>query len=143
MSIWSVQTTSENLNSVSRNTMAEHIGIEFVEIGDDYLKATMPVDHRTVQPYGILHGGASVSLAESLGSVAGYLCLDGNTKLVVGLDINANHLRPVKDGFVAGVARPIHLGNSTQVWEIRITNQDDKLVCISRLTLAVRDQAAL
>jgi 1,4-dihydroxy-2-naphthoyl-CoA hydrolase len=143
MSIWQKQATLEALNAVSKMTMTEQLGIEFVEIGDDYLKATMPVDHRTVQPYGILHGGASVSLAESLGSTAGYLCLAGDTKLVVGQEINANHLRPVTSGFVTGAARPIHLGNSTQVWEIRITNQDDKLVCISRLTLAVLDRAAL
>ena len=142
MSIWHTQPTLEALNAVSKLTMVEHLGIEFVEIGDDYLKARMPVDHRTTQPYGILHGGASVTLAESLGSVAGYLCLDGHTKKVVGLDINANHLRPVTSGFVTGVARPIHLGSSTQVWEIRIMNEHDKLVCISRLTLAVLDQAA-
>ncbi len=142
MSIWHTQATLEGLNAISQMTMVEQLGIEFVEIGDDYLKATMPVDHRTVQPYGILHGGASVTLAESLGSTAGYLCLDSSAKKVVGLDINANHLRPVTGGFVTGVARPIHLGTSTQVWEIRITNEHDKLVCISRLTLAVLDQPA-
>ena len=142
MSIWHSQATLEALNAVSKMTMVEQLGIEFVEIGDDYLKAQMPVDHRTVQPYGMLHGGASAPLAESLGSLAGYLCIDGNAKRVVGLDINANHLRPVTSGFVYGVARPVHLGNSTQVWEIRITNEQDKLVCIARLTLAVLDQAA-
>jgi 1,4-dihydroxy-2-naphthoyl-CoA hydrolase len=140
MSIWQIQATLEALNTVSKMTMVEQLGIEFVEIGDDYLKAKMPVDHRTVQPYGMLHGGASVTLAESLGSVAGYLCTNGSAKKVVGLEINANHIRPATGGFVYGVARPIHIGGSTQVWEIRIADEQDKLVCISRLTLAVLDQ---
>ena len=137
MSIWSVQAALENLNNVSRNTMVEHIGIEFLEIGDDYIKARMPVDHRTVQPMGLLHGGASVALAETLGSVAAYLCVDVSKKMCVGLDINANHIRSVTSGFVYGVVRPIHIGGSTQVWEIRIADGQDKLVCISRITMAV------
>jgi len=137
MSIWSVQAALENLNNVSRNTMVEHIGIEFLEIGDDYIKARMPVDHRTVQPMGLLHGGASVALAETLGSVAAYLCVDVSKKMCVGLDINANHIRSVTSGFVYGVVRPIHIGGSTQVWEIRIADEQDKLVCISRITMAV------
>ncbi len=140
MSIWSVPATLENLNSFSRNTMVEHIGIEFLEIGDDYIKARMPVDHRTVQPLGLLHGGASVALAETLGSVAAYLCVDASQKTCVGLDINANHIRSVTSGFVYGIVRPIHIGGSTQVWEIRITNEQDKLVCISRITMAVLDK---
>jgi 1,4-dihydroxy-2-naphthoyl-CoA hydrolase len=140
MSIWSVQSTLEGLNGFSRNTMVEHIGIEFLEIGDDYIKARMPVDHRTVQPLGLLHGGASVALAETLGSVAAYLCVDARQKTCVGLDINANHIRSVTSGFVYGIVRPIHIGGSTQVWEIRITNEQDKLVCISRITMAVLDK---
>jgi len=137
MSIWSIQATLENLNELSRNTMVEHIGIEFLEVGDDYIKARMPVDHRTVQPAGLLHGGASVTLAETLGSVAANLCVDMSQKMCVGLDINANHVRSVTCGFVYGVVKPIHIGASTQVWEIRITDEQGKLVCISRLTMAV------
>ena len=140
MSIWSVQAALENLNSFSRNTMIEHIGIEFLEIGDDYIKARMPVNHRTIQPLGFLHGGASVALAETLGSVAAYLCVDASQKTCVGLDINANYIRSVTSGFVYGIVRPIHIGGSTQVWEIRITNEQDKLVCISRITMAVLDK---
>ena len=140
MSIWSVQSTLEGLNGFSRNTMIEHIGIEFLEIGDDYIKARMPVDHLTIQPLGLLHGGASVALAETLGSVAAYLCVDASQKTCVGLDINANHIRAVTSGFVYGIVRPIHIGGSTQVWEIRITNEQDKLVCISRITMAVLDK---
>jgi 1,4-dihydroxy-2-naphthoyl-CoA hydrolase len=140
MSIWSVQSTLEGLNAFSRNTLVEHIGIEFLEIGDDYIRARMPVDHRTVQPLGLLHGGASVALAETLGSVAAYLCVDTRQKACVGLDINANHIRAVTSGFVYGIVRPIHIGGSTQVWEIRITNEQDKLVCISRITMAVLDK---
>lgn len=136
MSIWLTQATPESLNAISKMTMAEHLGIEFLEIGDDYIKARMPVDHRTIQPYGILHGGASATLAETLGSVAAYLCIDGNKKMVVGLEINANHIRPVRSGFVYGVTKPIHIGASTQIWEIRIYNDQDKLACVSRLTLA-------
>ena len=137
MSIWSIQATIENLNELSRNTMVEHIGIEFLEVGDDYIKARMPVDHRTVQPAGLLHGGASVTLAETLGSVAANLCVDMSQKMCIGLDINANHIRSVTWGFVYGIVKPIHIGASTQVWEIRITDEQGKLVCISRLTMAV------
>jgi len=140
MSIWSVQSTLEGLNGFFRNTMVEHIGIEFLEIGDDYIKARMPVDHRTVQPMGLLHGGASVALAETLGSVAAYLCVGASQKVCVGLDVNANHVRSVTGGFVYGVVRPIHIGGSTQVWEIRITSEQDELVCISRITMAVLDK---
>ncbi len=122
--------------------MIDHLGIEFLEVGDDYIKAKMPVDHRTIQPFGLLHGGASVALAETLGSVAANLCVDREKKMCVGLEINANHIRPVTNGFVYGIARPIHIGASTQVWEIRIQNEQEKLVCISRLTLAVLDKQA-
>jgi len=140
MSIWLTLTTPEALDTVSKMTMVEHLGIEFLEVGDDTIKARMPVDHRTTQPYGFLHGGASAALAETLGSVAAHLCVDGDRKMVVGLEINANHIRPVTGGFVYGIAKPIHIGASTQVWEIRICNERDKLVCISRLTLAVLDK---
>jgi 1,4-dihydroxy-2-naphthoyl-CoA hydrolase len=137
MSIWFIQVTPENLNTISRNTMVEHVGIEFLEIGEDYIKARMPVDHRTIQPAGLLHGGASVTLAETLGSVAATLCVDMSKKVCVGLDINANHIRSVNSGFVFGTARPVHIGSSTQVWEIRIADEQGQLVCISRITMAV------
>ena len=117
--------------------MPGHVGIEITEIGDDYVTARMPVDHRTTQPYGLLHGGASVLLAESLGSVAGTMCVNVAEEAVVGLEINANHIRSVKSGFVYGVAKPLHIGRNTQVWEIKITNEENKLVCASRITLAV------
>lgn len=118
-------------------TMIEHLGIEIVEVGDDFLKARMPVDHRTVQPQGRLHGGASCVLAETVGSVAANLVIDSSEFLAVGLEINANHIRPVKEGYVYGTATPDALGRTTQVWTIRITDEQDRLVCISRLTLAV------
>ena len=118
-------------------TMIAHLGIEIVEVGDDFLKARMPVDHRTVQPQGRLHGGASCALAETVGSVAANMVIDSSQFLAVGLDINANHIRPVKDGYVYGTARPDSIGRTTQVWTIRITDQDDRLVCVSRLTMAV------
>jgi len=118
-------------------TMIEHCGIEVVEVGDDFLKARMPVDHRTVQPQGRLHGGASCALAETVGSVAANLVIDSSQFLAVGLEINANHIRPVKDGYVYGTARPDALGRTTQVWTIRVTDEEDRLVCISRLTMAV------
>jgi 1,4-dihydroxy-2-naphthoyl-CoA hydrolase len=114
-----------------------------VEAGDDYLKATMPVNDRTKQPLGILHGGASVVLAESLGSVASVLCIDMETKNIVGLEINANHIRSVKEGIVTGTAKPIHLGRSTQVWEIKIHNEQHQLVCISRITNAILERKKL
>jgi 1,4-dihydroxy-2-naphthoyl-CoA hydrolase len=125
-----------------RMTMIDNLGIEFLEVGDDYVKARMPVDRRTIQPFGLLHGGASVALAETLGSVAANLCVDREKKMCVGLEVNANHLRPVPNGFVYGVAKPVHVGDATQVWEICILNEQDKLVCISRLTLANLDKQA-
>lgn len=124
------------LNALSQGTAIETLGIEFVDIGDDYLVATMPVDGRTRQPYGLLHGGASVLLAETLGSSAGNMCVEEGSRCV-GLEINANHVRAVVDGRVTGTARPLHLGRSTQVWEIRIEDARGRLACISRLTLAV------
>ena len=127
----------QKLQAMSAGTMGEHIGIEFTEIGDDYLKATMPVDHRTRQPYGLLHGGASVALAETLGSVASSLVLDTSVFICVGLEINANHIRSARQGLVTGIAVPIHLGSSTHVWNIKIYDDRERLVCISRLTVAI------
>ena len=117
--------------------MMEVLGIRVTEIGDDYVRGTMPVDARTHQPYGLLHGGASVTLAETLGSFAGMFTLDPAVEAAVGLDINANHVRGVKAGVVTGTARPLHLGRATQVWEIRIEDEQGKLACIARLTMAV------
>lgn len=132
--------TLDAIHSLSNNTIAQYLGIEFLEIGADYLVAKMPVDHRTHQPFGILHGGASVVLAETLGSIASFLCLkDPQKQHAVGLEINANHIRSVKEGFVYGKVTPIHVGRSTQVWDIKITNEENKLVCISRLTVAIVD----
>lgn len=136
MRIWTVDTSIDDINQFSRHTMVEHLDIQVVELGDDYIKATMPVDHRTHQPMGILHGGASVALAETLGSIAANLTVPQG-RYCVGLDINANHIRSVKDGRVSGVARPVHLGRSTQVWEITIRDEADRTVCVSRLTMAV------
>ncbi len=118
-------------------SLAEHLDIVVTEVGDDYVCATMPVDARTRQPHGRLHGGASVALAESVGSLATNLTLDPAHQIAVGLDINANHVRPVKDGFVTATARPEALGRTTQVWSIRIVDEQERLVCISRLTMAV------
>ena len=120
-----------------RASLASHLGIEFTEIGEDYLRARMPVDDRTRQPFGILHGGASVALAETLGSVAAGLVVDPTLYRVVGQEINANHLRAISSGYVIGTTRPIHIGKSSHVWETRIVDERDKLVCISRITMAV------
>ncbi len=125
------------INARSRGTLVEHLGIVVTAAGEDWLRGTMPVDARTRQPHGLLHGGASVALAETLGSIAGNLCVDGHTHMAVGLEINANHLRAAREGVVTGTARALHVGRSTQVWEIRIENDAGKPVCISRLTLAV------
>ncbi len=131
--------TIEDLNRMGSKCMVNHLGIEVTEIGADYLKGKMPVDHRTTQPFGILHGGASVSLAETLGSIASSISVDQTKQYCVGLDINANHIRSVREGFVFGIAKPLHVGKKTHVWEIKITNEADQLVCISRLTMAVID----
>jgi 1,4-dihydroxy-2-naphthoyl-CoA hydrolase len=139
MRIFKESATVESLNKWSQNTLAEHLGIEFVEIGDDFLVARMPVNAKTHQPLGLLHGGASVALAETLGSVAATLCLD-ETKFCVGLEINANHLKGVRNGFVKGTTKPIHIGKQTHVWEIRISNDLNELVCISRITMAVLEK---
>jgi len=138
MAIWKESINLESVNQRSIGTMAEYIGLKFTEIGDDFLAATLPVDQRTCQPLGILNGGASCALAETVASTAANYCVDQNKYYCVGLDINANHIRPGKTGgTVTGVARPIHLGRSTQVWEIKITSSENKLICISRLTVAV------
>jgi 1,4-dihydroxy-2-naphthoyl-CoA hydrolase len=138
MSIWFDKTfTLENLKPYGKGTMADYIGIEWIELGDDYFKARMPVDHRTNQPYGLLHGGASCVLAETLGSVASALVIDHSKFLCVGLEINANHIRGARSGHVTGIVTPLHLGSSTHVWDIRIYDEKDKLVCVSRLTVAI------
>ena len=136
--IWFTDNISlDDLTELGKNTMAEFIGIEFTEIGEGYLKARMPVDHRTNQPYGLLHGGASCVLAETLGSIASALIIDQSKFICVGLEINANHIRSARSGFVFGTASPLHIGKSTHVWDIKITNEEKKLVCVSRLTVAI------
>ena len=137
MAIWFSSADKAGLRSIAANTMIEHLGIEFIELGDDFLRARMPVDRRTVQPAGLLHGGASVARAETLGSAASFLCIDPAQFAVVGVEVNANHVRSVRDGWVIGTARPLHLGKSTHVWDIRIVDEQERLVCISRLTMAV------
>ena len=137
MSIWFQQFSIEEINALNRDTMDAHLGVEFLNIGPDYLQARMPVNERTVQRYGILHGGASVALAETLGSVGGSMVIDLRRHRVVGQEINANHLRPAREGHVHGTARPIHLGRRSQVWAIEIVDDQKRLVCVSRLTLAV------
>ena len=136
MAIWKKPVTLDIIRGLMEGTMCEHLGLEITEIGDDYLKGSLPVDERTQQHMGIIHGGASVVLAETLGSAASNMSC-GPDYYIVGLDINANHVRPGKPPCVTGIARPLHIGNRTMVWEIRITDIDDKLVCISRLTTAV------
>ena len=137
MAIWKQPPDLDRLNGASAHTLMEVLGIRFTAAGDDWLRGTMPVDARTHQPFGLLHGGASVALAETLGSSAALLTLDPTQELAVGLEINANHVRGVRSGIVTGTAKALHLGRSTQVWEIRIENEDGALVCISRLTMAV------
>lgn len=138
MIVWFDKNVSlENLKSLGKGTMTEHLGIEWIELGHNFIKAKMPVDHRTNQPYGLLHGGASCVLAETLGSVASHLIVDSSQFYCVGIEINANHIRSVKSGFVYGVCSPLHIGSSTHVWDIRMTNEEGKLICISRLTVAI------
>ncbi|HEU4859105.1 MAG TPA: hotdog fold thioesterase [Chitinophagaceae bacterium] len=138
MVVWFDKNVSlETLRSLGKGTMTEHLGIEWVELGNDFIRAKMPVDHRTNQPYGLLHGGASCVLAETLGSVASHLIVNSSQFYCVGIEINANHIRSAKNGYVYGVCSPVHLGSSTHVWDIRITNEEEKLICISRLTVAI------
>jgi 1,4-dihydroxy-2-naphthoyl-CoA hydrolase len=140
MKVWHGEPTLASIAARNTGSMVTHVGIEFTSITDNSLTARMPVDARTKQPHGILHGGANVVLAETLGSVAGNLVVPAD-KMVVGVEINANHLRAVREGFVIGTTTPVHLGRSTQVWEIRITDGEGKLSCVSRLTLAVVPRA--
>ena len=140
MGIFKEKVDVKTLNALAKNTMLERIGIEFTGAGDDYIEATMPVDSRTHQPLGLLHGGASVALAETLGSIAATYCVDRDRQYCVGLEINANHVRAVRQGYVKGTAKPVHVGKKTHVWEIRIVNEADELVCVSRITMAVLDK---
>ncbi|MBS1559132.1 MAG: hotdog fold thioesterase [Bacteroidetes bacterium] len=132
--------TPESLNKLSARSMVAHLGIEITQVGNDTLEATMPVDHRTHQPLGLLHGGASVALAETLGSIAAMCCLDTTHQYCVGLEINANHIKSVREGKVTGRAVPLHIGKKTHVWEIRISTETNELVCISRITMAIIDK---
>jgi len=136
MTIWKRPISVAELTAISVNTAVDHLGMEFLEVGDDFIRARVPVDHRTKQPYGLLHGGVSVVLAETLGSCgAAYASPDG--QLAVGLDINANHIRGVTSGWVTGTARPVHIGRTTQVWQIDMHNDAGELSCVSRITMAV------
>jgi 1,4-dihydroxy-2-naphthoyl-CoA hydrolase len=137
MALWFREYTLEELNQIMADTLISHVGIEFVEIGEDYLRARMPVDKRTRQPMGILHGGASVVLAETLGSAASNLAINRDEYCAVGLEINANHVRSVAGGYVIGTTRPLHIGKMTQVWEMLIHDEEGNLVCVSRMTNAV------
>lgn len=135
--IWHQPATVASINAQSEDTLSATLGMVVTELGDDFVRGTLPVDTRTLQPFGLLHGGASVALAETLGSIAANLCLDPATHMAVGLEINANHLRAVRSGQVTGTARPLHVGRQTQVWEIRIEDESGRQTCVSRLTLAV------
>ena len=143
MSIWRSLRTLADLNGNRDATLIGNLGILFTEIGEDFVRGTMPVDARTVQPYGLLHGGASVALAETLGSMGAAMCVDADEYQVVGQEINANHVRAARSGLVTGTARAVHLGGRTHVWSIEIVNEAQKLVCISRITMAVIKRGAL
>ncbi len=138
--IWFRPYTIEYVRSLTAN-LPQHLGMEFTELGADFLRARMPVDSRTRQPYGILHGGASVALAETLGSTGAGLVVDPDKYAVVGQEINANHVRAISDGFVIGTTRPMHIGKRSHVWEIRIADERDRLVCISRITMFVMEKS--
>lgn len=135
--IWFQEYSLEELNERSKGTMGEFLDMQFTEIGDDYLCMTMPVDNRTKQPYGLLHGGASAALAETIGSVASSLCINPEKQICVGIEINCNHIRGKKDGVVTAIAKPLHIGATTHVWDIKINDERGKLVCVSRLTVAI------
>ncbi|AFC84919.1 hotdog fold thioesterase [Frateuria aurantia] len=137
MSIWKKPVDLAELNRLGENTLLSTLGMQLTAVGDDWLQGTMPVDARTHQPFGLLHGGASVALAETLGSMAALLTLDTHESMAVGLEINANHLKAVRSGVVTGTARKLHLGRATQVWEIRIENEAGQLTCVSRITMAI------
>jgi 1,4-dihydroxy-2-naphthoyl-CoA hydrolase len=136
MRIWKRPVTIEGLTAIHKDTAVERLGIEFLEVGDDFIKARVPVDGRTKQPYGLLHGGVSVVLAETLGSCGAASCVPEGYR-AVGLDINANHLRGATQGWVTGITRPVHIGRTTQVWQIELTNEAGELTCVSRITMAV------
>jgi 1,4-dihydroxy-2-naphthoyl-CoA hydrolase len=135
--MWKSDYSIEQVNSMSKNTSLETLGIEIIEKGEDFLVGKMPVDSRTVQPMRLLHGGANVVLAETLGSIASLMIINPEEEISVGLDVNANHIRSVKSGWVKGIARPLSLGSKIHVWEIKITDEDDKLTCVSRLTVSI------
>lgn len=138
MPIWFDKSiTLDDIMQLVEGTMSDHLGMEWVEIGDDFLRLRMPVNEKTRQPYGLLHGGASCVLAETLGSVASALVIDRESYLCVGIEINANHVRGVKDGFVTGICSPLHLGKLTHVWDIKMFDGQERLVCVSRLTVAI------
>ena len=137
MAIWKKTFTLNQLNEMSKNCAIEHLGIEVSAVGENWIEAKMPVDHRTTQPFGLLHGGVSVALAETIGSLAGFLCIEEG-QAALGLDINANHLRPVKQGVVIAKAMPISLSKNIHVWQIDIRDEQDKLCCVSRLTLYIK-----
>ncbi|MFZ2314503.1 MAG: hotdog fold thioesterase [Gammaproteobacteria bacterium] len=137
MKIWQVEANIEALNNRSENTMGDFLGIEFTEIGDDYMAAKMPVNERTRQPLGIMHGGASCVLAETVGSTAANCCVDITKQYCVGLDINTNHIRSIKEGYVIATTKPFHIGRTTQVWSIEIKDEQGRLISITRLTMAV------
>ena len=138
--IWFKEYDLETLNSLRAANMGAHLGIEFTEIGEDYLSARMPVDERTKQPFGILHGGASCVLSETLGSVAAWMCIDNDKQRAVGIEINANHIRSATDGYVTGICKPIQIGRKIHVWNTEIFKEDGKLACTSRLTCAILDK---
>jgi len=136
--IWYKRYSTDDLNNMRNANMGDHIGIEFVEVGDDFLSARMPVDHRTLQPFGLLHGGASCVLSESLGSVAAWMCIDTEKYAAVGMEINANHVRSARDGYVIGRCEPIHIGRTSHVWQTDITDEaNGKRICLSRLTVSI------
>lgn len=143
MAIWHDSFPLQYASEHGAGCLIEHLGIEIVEAGEDFLIGRMPVDRRTRQPAGVLHGGASVVLAETLASWASTFCVDRKRFHCVGLEINANHVRPVVNGHVTGIARPVHLGRTTQIWEVRITDDKDRLACISRVTMAVLEAPSL
>ena len=134
--IWFKRPTAESLNHIHRKCSISLLGIRVTEVGDDYLVATMPVDERTIQPFGLLHGGATVLLAETLGSAASYACIDASKYFAVGIEVNANHIASARSGFVTGIARPLHLGFRTHVWDIRV-HSEEKLISIARLTTSI------
>ena len=135
--MWKNKITINQINEMCKNTIHDSLGIEITEIGDDFLAGKMPVDSRTVQPMRILHGGSNLVLAESLGSIASLMMINHTDEISVGLEINANHIRSIKTGFVYGIAKPINIGRQIQVWEIKLSNEEGKLTCVSRLTVSV------